>query len=170
MLLGIWIITFIWAVVVTVLFFYRNPLPFPDRGHRVFGVPDEEARRVVVDLLQRVSALKPRWTFDSGEVHQTLMWDGLTSIHYLDPAVQQSRNILGTGLSVPTNDPARSASEAVSFLKQSGYEARVIEGINLDLPPNHLIPVESNAFNGWNLVFRRPLYKMPFPKIRTKLN
>ena len=166
MLMAIWIVTLIWAITVTLLFFYRNPLPFPDRGHRVFGVPDEEARRVVVELLKRVSPLKPRWTFDSSEVHQTLMWDGLTSIHYLDPAVQKSRNISGTGLSVPSKDPAKSAAEAVSFLKNAGYDASVVEGINLDLPPNHLVPIQSSAFNGWNLVFRRPLYKMPFPKIR----
>ena len=155
-------------MLVTILFFYRNPLPFPDRGHRIFGVPDERARRTVVELLGEVSALKERWTFDSGQVHQTLMWDGLTSIHYLDPEVQKTRKLLGSGLSVPTRDPQLSAMRAVEFLKNAGYEAKLVEGLILDLPPNHLVPVESNAFNGWNLVFRLPLHRMPFPKVRRK--
>lgn len=166
MLLAGWIATLIWALLVTILFFYRNPLPFPDRGHRIFGVPNEKARHDVVELLKKVSALRERWTFDSGEVHQTVMWDGFTSIHYLDPEIQKSRNLMGSGLSVPTNDPQGSAMTAVEFLRAAGYEAKLVEGMNFDLPPNHLIPVESNAFNGWNLVFRRPLHKMPFPKVR----
>lgn len=156
----------LWALVITVMFFYRNPLPFPDRGHRIFGVPNEKARHDVVNLLREVSSLRARWTFDSGEVHQTLMWDGLTSIHYLDSETQRDRNLLGTGLSVPTSDPQAAATQAVEFLRREGYEAKIIEGMNLDLPPNHLVPIESNAFNGWNLVFRRPLHKMPFPKTR----
>jgi len=162
----LFVLSLLWAIIATIMLL-KNPLPFPDNGHRVFGVPDENARAVVVDLLSKISHLKERFTFDSGEVHQTLMWDGFTSIHYLDPQIQKDGNISGSGLSVPVSDPQSSAEQAVEFLQSAGYEASIIENINFDLPPNHLVPVKSNAFNGWALVFRRPLYKMPFPKLRS---
>lgn len=166
-LVALLLITLLWAFVVT-LMLLKNPLPFPDKGHRIFGVPDEDAREVVVKLLSEVSHLRERFTFDSGEVHQTLMWDGFTSIHYLDPEIQRTRKINGNGLSIPVDDPVSSAQKAIEFLRAAGYKASLIENINFDLPPNHLVPVESDAFNGWALVFRRPMFKMPFPKLRKK--
>ena len=162
----IWaIIATIWALAATVMQF-RNPLPFPDRGHRAYGVPDERARQVVVRVLQEVTPLRERFTFDSGATHQTLMWDGFTVIHYLDADVQKARNLTGNGLSVAVDDPLSSARRAVELLKAEGYQASVIEGINYDLPDGYLVPVESNAFNGWALVFRRSLIRMPYPKVR----
>lgn len=162
----IWaIIATIWAVAATIMHF-RNPLPFPDHGHRVFGVPDERTRQVVVKVLQEVTPLRERFTFDSGATHQTLMWDGFTVIHYMDSDIQKARTLSGNGLSVPVDDPELSAKRAVELLRAEGYRADIIEGINYDLPPNSLVPVESDAFNGWALVFRRSLINMPRPKVR----
>lgn len=155
----------IWAVGATVLQFY-NPLPIPDHGHRVFGVPDERARKAVVKVLQEVTPLRERFTFDLGASHQTLMWDGFTVIHYLDPEIQKARNLSGNGLSIPVTDPELSAKRAVELLKAEGYKAAIIENIDYDLPANYLVPVESDAFNGWALVFRRSLIKMPRVKTR----
>ncbi|SRR6266404_3669118 len=156
----------IWAVAAT-LMHICNPLPFPDHGHRAYGVPDEKARAAVVRVLQQVTPLRERFTFDSGATHQTLMWDGFTVIHYLDSDIQKARNLTGNGLSVAVDDPLGSAKRAVELLKADGYQADIIEGINYDLPAGDLVPVESNAFNGWALVFRRPLMKMPYPKTRS---
>lgn len=166
---AIWIwalITTVWAIAVTVMLVH-NPLPFPDHGHRAYGVPDERARAAVVRVLQQVTPLRERFTFDSGATHQTLMWDGFTVIHYLDSDIQKARNLTGNGLSVAVDDPLGSAKRAVELLKAEGYQAAITEGINYDLPEGYLVPVESNAFNGWALVFRRPLMKMPYPKIRS---
>lgn len=159
------ILSTLWAVGVTAMHF-RNPLPFPDHGHRTYGVPDEKARQAVVHVLEEVTPLKERFTFDSGATHQTLMWDGFTVIHYLDSDIQQSKKLTGNGLSVPVDDPLASAHRAIQILNQEGYQASIISGINFDLPENYLVPVESNAFNGWALVFRRSLIKMPYPKVR----
>jgi len=168
MALWVWAaVATVWALVATVLHF-RNPLPFPDRGHRLYGVADERARRAVVRMLGQVSHLKEQFTFDSGTTHQTLMWDGFTVINYLDPAARTTLEAAGTGLSVPAGDPRRAAAEAVKLLRESGYEAEALGDVDPDLPENYLIPVKSNAFDGWVLVFRRPLIKMPFPKKRSR--
>ena len=159
------IILFLWAVLVTIMLLH-NPLPFPDTGHRVFGVPDDRARRTVVSVIEKLGGPAPHFTFDSGAVHQTILWDNHTSIHYLDPEVKKSRNIPGNALSIPTDDPLAAAKMAVELLQKEGYKATIIEGIELDLPPNYLVPVESDAFDGWLMVFRRPLIKMPMPKRR----
>jgi hypothetical protein len=155
----------LWAIAATAMHF-RNPLPFPDHGHRAYGVPDERARKAVVKMLEEVTPLRERFTFDSGATHQTLMWDGFTVIHYLDSDIQKARDLTGNGLSVAVDDPQASAKRAVELLQAEGYKAAIIEGINYDLPENSLVPVESDAFNGWALVFRRQLIKMPYPKIR----
>jgi hypothetical protein len=165
---AIWIwavVATIWAIGATAMHI-RNPLPFPDHGHRAYGVPDEKARATVVKVLQQVTPLRERFTFDSGSTHQTLMWDGFTVIHYLDSDIQKARNLTGNGLSVAVDDPLDSAKRAVELLKAEGYQASIIEDINYDLPEDYLVPVESNAFNQWALVFRRPLIKMPYPKTR----
>ena len=159
------VIATVWAIGATVMHF-RNPLPFPDHGHRAYGVPDERARKAVVEVLQEVTPLRERFTFDSGATHQTLMWDGFTVIHYLDPEIEKSRNLTGNGLSVPVDDPESSAKRAVELLRAKGYKADIIEGINFGLPPNYLVPVESDAFNGWALVFRRSMIKMERPTVR----
>jgi len=162
----IWaIVATIWAIATTVMHF-RNPLPFPDHGHRAYGVPDERARQAVVKILQEVTPLRERFTFDSGATHQTLMWDNFTVIHYLDSDIQKARSLSGNGLSVAVSDPQASAKRAVELLKADGYQAEIITGINYDLPDGYLVPVQSNAFNDWALVFRRQLISMPYPKIR----
>ncbi|MDT4955977.1 MAG: hypothetical protein QOJ02_4115 [Acidobacteriota bacterium] len=168
-MLWIWAaIATLWALAASILHF-SIPLPIPDRGHRLYGVKDESARKVVVEMLQNVCHLKERFTFDSGPTHQTLMRDGLTVINYLDPEIQVTFNMAGTGLSIPVKDPQLAATKAVNFLRESGYAAELINNIDPDLPSNHLALIKSNAFDGWVLVFRLPLIKMPLPKKRPKL-
>ena len=156
------ILATVWAIVVTSLFIH-NPLPFPDKGHRVFGVKDEATRAIVVKIIENASGKKSRFTFDSGNLHQTILNDGYTSIHYID---EKSENIAPCGISLAVENPLESAQEAIRLLEAEGFQANIIEGIKMDLPPNYLVPVQSNAFDGWCLVFRRPLIKMPKPKFR----
>ena len=70
MLLILLALTSIWALVATIMV-VRNPLPFPDRGHRLFAVPDERARRVTLSILAE-TGLSPRFRFRTGPSDQTL--------------------------------------------------------------------------------------------------
>lgn len=38
----------------------RNPLPFPDRGSRIFSAPSPEAKDAIVDLLGRHQSVRLR--------------------------------------------------------------------------------------------------------------
>lgn len=153
----------VWAIVAT-LIIVRNPFPFPDRGHRVFGVKDERTRAAVVKIIEDLSGRKSLYTFDSGAVHQTILADGCTSIHYID---RKPDEIPANAISLAVENPQASADRAIEMLGAEGYEAALIEGVKTDLPPNHLVPVRSDAFDDWALVFRRPLIKMPRPKFRS---
>lgn len=152
----------IWAGIAT-LMIVRNPFPFPDRGHRVFGVKDEATRAVVVKLIETLSGKKSLYTFDSGEVHQTILADGYTSIHYID---RKPPELSACAVSLAVKNPSVSAQDAIRLLQSEGFEANIVENIETNLPLNHLVPVESNAFDGWVLVLRRPLLKMPRPQFR----
>lgn len=162
-LLSVWAVAAtVWALVAT-LMIVRNPFPFPDRGHRVFGVKDEANRAVVVKIIETVSGKKSLYTFDSGAIHQTILADGFTSIHYID---EKSAEVPACAISLAVENPQKSAGQAIAMLEAEGYEASLIEGVKMNLPPNHLVPVKSSAFDGWALVFRRPLLKMPKPEFR----
>src|SRR2546425_1171054 len=89
----------IWAITATVMVIH-NPFPFPDRGHRCFGVRSEHARQTVVRVIETTSGLKERFTFDFGPTHQTLMWDGCTVINYLE-----DNDKPGSAISLAVSDP-----------------------------------------------------------------
>lgn len=152
----------VWASIAT-LMIVRNPFPFPDRGHRVFGVKDEKTRAVVVKLIETLSSRKSRYTFDLGDIHQTILADGYTSIHYID---RKPPDLSACAVSFAVKNPLVSAHEAIRLLQSEGFAAKIVEKVETNLPPNYLVPVESDAFDGWVLVFRRPLLKMPRPQFR----
>jgi hypothetical protein len=153
----------VWALVATVMHRW-NPLPFPDRGHRVFALSSEAARMAVIRALRTTGNLRDRFTFQAGPTLQTLMWDGFTVLNHLSPDDPEIAQLPGNGLSLPVKDPAAAAELAVEQLCDAGFPSVKHEITDPSLPPNHLIVVESKAFSGWVLVFRRSLLRMPKPK------
>jgi len=137
----------------------RNPLPLPDRGHRTYGLPSEATRSVILKVLRNTGGFREQFTFCSGPTKQTLLWDGFTVLNLLDKS--KLGNVTGNAISVPVKDPLAAADEAVKILSESGYVASVHPIEAVDLPPNRLVVVDSNAFEGWVLVFRRHVFKMP---------
>jgi hypothetical protein len=151
------IILAVWAAAAT-LMVLRNPFPFPDRGHRLFGVPDTTAGDVVLRVLEGVG-LPVRMRFRSGPSRQALLWDNTTVINCVDPVLGQS----GTALSIAVRDPESAARRATMQLEQAGYKVRRLEGVDVDLPPNHLVVLTSDAFVDWALAFRLHMLRMPKP-------
>jgi len=154
----------IWALAATLMLFFRNPLPFPDRGHRTFGVPDTRAQKTVVKILADVG-LPLRFRFKSGPLDQALLWDNTTVIHFMDPSFNHS----GNGISVVVPDPGLAARKATSQLEAAGYSVQRLEGTDVELPPNHVVVLTSSAFLSWALVFRRHQLKMPRPNFVTEI-
>src|SRR3989338_1103344 len=109
------VITLVWASAVTIFCFYRNPLPFPDWGHRCFAVPNENAAKVVAGILDKIVGLPERFTFDSGPTHQTLLWDNTTVIIHHDKTVRD-QGLSPNALSVVVSDPRVSAWAAAALL------------------------------------------------------
>jgi hypothetical protein len=160
----LWVITLIWAVTATI-FVFRNPLPIPDRGHRLFGVSDERAQDVVIDILS-AAGLSPRFRFRTGPALQSLFWDNETVIHLVDATAAVQSGLNGTGISLPVSDPRRAATEAIHSLQGAGFTAEFVTGFDDYLPPDHLLIVKSSAFPSWVLVFRRHVVNMPRPKFQ----
>ena len=152
------LITTLWAIVATWMVI-KNPLPFPDRGHRLFGVPSRNAQKIVLEIM-RESGLPLRFRFRTGPTDQALLWDNTTAIHLLD----QSLDLTGNGISIAVRDPESAALAAIERLETEGFTARRVEGAgDAKLPPNHLVVLTSDAFRGWVLVFRRHQLRMPKP-------
>ena len=156
----------VWAVMATILGFVWNPLPIPDRGHRCFAVPSEDAAKVVVSVLEGVG-LSENFTFDAGPTHQTLLSDNETVIISHDQ-VAGEQQLPPNGLSVVVGDPRASAKGAAAMLERAGFTAF----IKYDLDPmlgDKLVVLQSSAFDGWVLVFRRHVLVMGKPPNQRQL-
>lgn len=152
-----------WAVSVSVLLFYRNPLPVPDRGHRCFGVPSEEAASAVAQALAELGALHERFTFDHGPSHQTLLWDNTVILR------TDTTRFAPNAISVAVRQPRAAARRAAVLLKGRGFTATVHEDM-IPGRPDCLVLLASNAFSGWDLVFRLHAIRMGVPSGRRRLS
>ena len=156
----LFVFVLLWAVIATFFLFVRNPLPFPDRGHRAFAVPDEAAAKVVVKILSEFG-LSERFTFDAGPTHQTLLSDNMTVIIRHDAS-----SLAPNGLSLAVEDPIKSAEEAAKILSAAGFATIITPLPDLE---DKLVVVTSDAFEDWSLVFRLHVLAMGTPPNKRKL-
>ncbi|KAF1711135.1 hypothetical protein CSC70_04205 [Pseudoxanthomonas kalamensis DSM 18571] len=137
----------------------RNPLPFPDRGSRIFSASTPEAKDAVVALLAR-HGLKERFRFDSSGIRRSILWDG-TIINQSPPEVLQKLGHASASIGLVASDPAASANGAAEFLKSRGFEARVVLDAEPELP---IAFVVTNAMTGTVLNFRKHVIHLPRPQ------
>ena len=137
----------------------RNPLPFPDRGSRIFTTPSPEAKDAVVALLAR-HGLKERFQANSSGILRSIMWDG-TIINQAPPDVLQKLGHASASIGLVTDDPVASANDAAEFLRARGFEANVVLDAEPALP---IAFVVTNATSGTVLNFRKHLIHMPRPE------
>jgi hypothetical protein len=144
----------------------RNPLPIPDRGHRSYSLASEAARLTVLKVLRDTGGMKERFTFRAGPTHQTLMWDGYTVLNFIDSSETLIATLPGNAISLPVVNPEISATMSVGMLRAAGYTGNIVRIVSADIPTNSLVVVESDAFLGWVLVFRKHIFKMPRVEMR----
>lgn len=134
----------------------RNPLPFPDRGSRIFTTPSPEAKSAIVALLAR-HGVEERFEANSTGILRSIMWDG-TIINHAPPEVLEKLGHAAASIGLVADNPEASANDAAAFLRARGFEASVV----LDAEP--AIPIAfvvTNATSGTVLNFRKHLIHMP---------
>lgn len=137
----------------------RNPLPFPDRGSRIFSTPSPEAKDAVVALLAR-HGVKERFQANSSGILRSIMWDG-TIINQAPPGVLQKLGHASASIGLVSDDPVASANDAAEFLRARGFEAKVVLDVEPELP---IAFVVTNATSGTVLNFRKHMIHMPRPQ------
>jgi len=137
----------------------RNPLPFPDRGSRIFAASSPAAKDAVVELLAR-HGLNERFQFNTDGVLRSVLWDG-TIINYSTPEVAQKLRNATSSIGIVAEDPASSASSAAEFLRSRGFTAEVVPDVEPELP---IAFVVTDAMSGTVLNFRRHVIHLPRPK------
>ncbi len=137
----------------------RNPLPFPDRGSRIFTAPSPEAKDAVVALLAR-HGIKERFQADSSGILRSIMWDG-TIINHAPPDVLQKLGHAAASIGLVTDDPVASANDAAEFLRARGFDAKVVLDAEPELP---IAFVVTNATSSTVLNFRRHVIHLPRPR------
>lgn len=145
-----------WAVVAAM---GRNPLPFPDRGSRIFSAASPEAKDALVALLGK-HGLRERFQFDSSGIRRSIMWDG-TIINVQPPETYARLGSPAASIGLVAADPVVAANDAARFLRERGFEARVILDAEPELP---IAFVATNAFVATVLNFRKHIIHMPRPK------
>lgn len=136
----------------------RNPLPFPDRGSRIFSAASPEAKDAIVDLLSQ-HGLHERFHFNSDGVLRSILWDG-TIINHSAPEVSAKLGSATSSIGIVASDPVASANQAAAFLTQRGFHARVVLDAEPALP---IAFVVSDAMPGTVLNFRKHVIHLPRP-------
>lgn len=156
-------IVVVYAIMVTVFFFYRNPLPFPDRGHRCFAVPNEKAAKAVVEILGKIGSLHEKFTFDVGSFGHTVMADNATVIIW-----DKNQELLKNGFSIVSDDPKRDASKVIDMLNKEGFTG-VIKNILPEMGDKFVF-IESNVLNNSLLILRRHVLVLGKPPNQRKIS
>ena len=165
MFVPIWIIVVIAAVAALFVLWAlaaargRNPLPFPDGGSRIFAAASPEGKDAIVALLDH-HGVKPRFRMDSGGVLRTILWDG-TIINHSAPEVHERLGFAAASIGLVAAKPLKAANEAAAFLRSRGFEAQVVENVELGLP---IAFVTTNALAGTVLNFRKSVIHLPRPQ------
>jgi hypothetical protein len=147
---------FCWSVLFII---DRNPLPFPDRGSRIFAAPSLEAKNAIVELLAR-HGIAERFQVNTDGVNRSIMWDG-TIINNSSPEVNKKLGTPAASIGLVVNDPAASAAAAAEFLKSKGFKAEIVSDAEPELP---IVFVITDAMSGTVLNFRKHVIHMPRPK------
>jgi hypothetical protein len=136
----------------------RYPIPIVDKGHRFYGVVDEDAQKAIVTILKR-NGIGPWRTFEVGITNQVIMSDKETVIGRFSEDVKDLPKHV---ISVPVNNPAVAADEACLVLRSFNYTATVHKPLGDDIP---FVLIKTNAFlDSGGIAFRLPITKMPKPK------
>jgi hypothetical protein len=137
----------------------RNPLPFPDRGSRIFSAASAEAKDAIVGLLAR-HGVGERFRFDTGGVLRSILWDG-TIINHSSAEVVRKLGAATSSIGLVAKDPEASARQAAEFLRSRGFQASVV----LDAEPGLPIAfVVSDAMTGTVINFRKHVIHLPRPQ------
>jgi hypothetical protein len=165
MFIPVWLLTLsfilaagilLWSYLVAV---GKNPVPFPDRGSRIFSAPSPEAKDAFVALLGRFG-LKERFQFNSSGILRSILWDG-TIINCSPPDVFQKLGSATASIGLVSDTPEASANAAADFLRSRGFEARVVLDAEPELP---IAFVVTNAMSGTVLNFRKHVIHLPRPQ------
>jgi hypothetical protein len=137
----------------------RNPLPFPDRGSRIFSAASSEAKDAVVALLAE-HGVRERFQFNTDGVLRSIMWDG-TIINHSSPGVLQKLGSATASIGLVATNPEASANLAAAFLRSRGFQARVVLDAEPDLP---IAFVVSDAMPATVINFRKHVIHLPRPQ------
>lgn len=137
----------------------RNLLPFPDNGSRIFSATSHAAQDAVVALLAH-HGVRQRFRGDTPGVRRAIMWDG-TIINCPEPWVLDKLGDVSGSIGLVVADPAQAAEAAARFLRERGFEARVILDAEPEIP---IAFVVTTAMRGIALNFRKHAVRFPMPQ------
>jgi hypothetical protein len=143
----------------------RNRIPLVDYGHRCFAVQNQPTAELLLTILHRFG-LQENFTFSPGKTNQTILNDGTTALIWFDESVKPEER--QNGFSVVTDQPVEDALWAMVQLEAKGFSCRMRDDL---FPPElrgKIVILESDAFLGWVMVFRRHSFQMgERPQLRT---
>lgn len=160
----LFVIVAIYAGVVSYLHFVNNPLPWPDKGHRCFGVKNQKAAVTLAGIMKRETGISERFTFRPAPTNQMLMSDMTTVLLWGD----DEKLLRSNALSLMVKNPLDSATDACAMLRGAGFRAEIVKNY-LPEAGDKLVVVQTDAFADSLLVFRKHLVQMGKIPGKTKL-
>lgn len=150
--------TLLGAILVT---FFPLPIPLADKGHRLFGVKNEQARRALERILSE-HGVRRRFAMSFGPTHQVVMKDNQTVLCHFDQGSVPDDEMNAVSLVCKYDTPAGSAQRVAGYLESHGFTAtvKIPEGVDGSI----LCLVKTDALVNSVLAFRKHVLKMPKPE------
>lgn len=152
---------------ISTLLLYTKAVPFPDLGHRAYGVEDARAAKAMEGILSTFLG-DPVKRFDAGPTHQIVFKDG-TVILWLDSDFKKKYSLASSAPSFVCDDPDSVADEVAASLAKQGYYSGWFDIADWKMPggessPRNLLAIVTTPACETPLVFRRHILNMPKPK------
>ncbi|HYE22727.1 MAG TPA: hypothetical protein VD998_04015 [Verrucomicrobiae bacterium] len=150
-----------WACLSTLAFLWLAIwVFFRDRGSFIYPCPSNEARMAVISALHQYTNVKPVMRRNTGFARRAMMSNG-TIINHTTPEGYARLGAPSAGYGVVVEDPVFTATQVAYYLRTRGFKANILpEDTEPDAPKGSLIFLQSDAFGGWVMVFRKHFTKM----------
>lgn len=136
----------------------RNPVPFPDRGWRIFSAVSPHGQDAIV-ALRAARGVPERVQFNSPGVLRSIRWNG-TIINCPSPEAAATLGNAAASIGLVASDPVQAATAAAAALRTPGFSAQVVTDAEPELP---IAFVVTDALTGIVLNFRKHVIHLPRP-------
>lgn len=143
----------------------RSHFPFTDHGFRIYNCKDDRALDIIRGIAAR-HGLSVKREINTPSIRRVLLSDCMTVLNVVrNPKIAAKMGGKALpGLALVATNPTADAYYDAYKLYADGYESKVLGELDPDAPEGSLVFMQTAAFPGQVLVYRKHILDMDEPK------